>query len=99
MSPKQPKSRSVVELRSSSVWTAGSTKSTGPPLTQRSCRPYATSSRRAQSKSTRATGPRSSSGDNPETAKIRVWTNKNGHQVSDRGRIHQSVKDAYYAAQ
>ena len=24
---------------------------------------------------------------------------ENGYEVSDRGRIHQSVKDAYYAAQ
>lgn len=34
----------------------------------------------------------------PDTAKIRAWAKDNGHPVSDRGRIHQSVKDAYYAA-
>ena len=62
-------------------------------------RPYAAAGRRAQSKSTRATGPRPSSGGNPETAKIRAWAKENGYEVSDRGRIHQSVKDAYYAAQ
>ena len=62
-------------------------------------RPYAAASRRAQSKSPRTTGPRSSSGGNPETAKIRAWAKENGYEVSDRGRIHQSVKDAYYAAQ
>ncbi len=62
-------------------------------------RPYAASARRAQSKPTRATGPRASSGGNPETAKIRAWAKENGYEVSDRGRIHQSVKDAYYAAQ
>ncbi|WP_298590511.1 Lsr2 family protein [uncultured Kocuria sp.] len=62
-------------------------------------RPYAAAGRRAQGKITRATVPRSSSGGNPETAKIRAWAKDNGHQVSDRGRIHQSVKDAYYAAQ
>lgn len=61
-------------------------------------RPYAAAGRRAQSKSTRTTGPRSSSSSS-ETAKIRAWAKENGHQVSDRGRIHQSVKDAYYAAQ
>ena len=62
-------------------------------------RPYAAAGRRAQSKSTRTTGPSSSSGGNPETAKIRAWAKENGYEVSDRGRIHQSVKDAYYAAQ
>src|SRR5690606_38213892 len=36
-------------------------------------RPYAAAGRRTQSKSTRATGPRSFSGGNPETARIRAW--------------------------
>ena len=62
-------------------------------------RPYVASGRRAQGKPARAAGPRSSSGGNPETAKIRAWAKENGYEVSDRGRIHQSVKDAYYAAQ
>lgn len=29
---------------------------------------------------------------------IREWAKENGHEVSERGRIAQSVKDAYYAA-
>ena len=62
-------------------------------------RPYAAAGRRAQGKPARTAGPRSSSGGNPETAKIRAWAKENGYEVSDRGRIHQSVKDAYYAAQ
>ncbi|MCJ8506089.1 Lsr2 family protein [Kocuria flava] len=62
-------------------------------------RPYATAGRRAQGKTTRTPGPRSSSSGNPETAKIRAWAKANGYEVSDRGRIHQSVKDAYNAAQ
>ncbi|MEX5261506.1 Lsr2 family protein [Kocuria sp. CPCC 205263] len=62
-------------------------------------RPFATAGRRAQGKTARTTGARSSTGGNPETAKIRAWANANGYEVSDRGRIHQSVKDAYYAAQ
>ena len=62
-------------------------------------RPYAAAGRRTQGKPTRAPGPRSSTGGNPETAKIRAWAKENGYEVSDRGRIHQSVKDAYYAAQ
>ena len=53
-------------------------------------------------KTTRGAGARSTrsraSGSNPDTAKIRVWAKENGHEVSDRGRIHQTVKDAYYAA-
>ncbi|MGQ1799012.1 histone-like nucleoid-structuring protein Lsr2 [Kocuria oceani] len=62
-------------------------------------RPFVASGRRAQGKTARSAGPRSSAGGNPETAKIRAWAKENGHEVSDRGRIHQSVKDAYYAAQ
>lgn len=30
--------------------------------------------------------------------KIREWAKANGRQVSERGRIAQSAKDAYYAA-
>ena len=61
-------------------------------------RPFTASGRRAQGKTARTTGPRTSSGSNPETAKIRAWAKENGYEVSDRGRVHQSVKDAYYAA-
>ena len=59
-------------------------------------RPYAEAGR----KTTRNSGPRRTrtSGSDPDTAKIRAWAKENGHEVSDRGRIHQSVKDAYYAA-
>ncbi|MFI7482459.1 Lsr2 family protein [Kocuria sp. M1R5S2] len=60
-------------------------------------RPFVASGRRAQNKPARTTGPRSSGG-NPETAKIRAWAKENGYEVSDRGRVHQSIKDAYYAA-
>ena len=35
---------------------------------------------------------------NPETAAIREWAKANGHKVSDRGRIHQDIQDAYYEA-
>jgi hypothetical protein len=61
-------------------------------------RPFADAGR----KTTRSTGPRGTrpraSGSDPDTAKIRAWAKENGHEVSDRGRIHQTVKDAYYAA-
>ncbi|MFI7582047.1 Lsr2 dimerization domain-containing protein [Kocuria kalidii] len=54
--------------------------------------PVGTNGRR---KRTTGAGSSSSAG---ETAGIRAWAKENGHQVSDRGRIHQSVKDTYYAA-
>ena len=61
-------------------------------------RPYVTTGRKAsRTFGTRNAWTRSPSTD-PDTAKIRAWAKGNGHPVSDRGRIHQSVKDAYYAA-
>ncbi|WP_062737490.1 histone-like nucleoid-structuring protein Lsr2 [Kocuria turfanensis] len=61
-------------------------------------RPFAQAGR----KTTRSSGPRATrsrrSGSDPDTAKIRAWAKGNGYEVSDRGRIHQTVKDAYYAA-
>jgi hypothetical protein len=60
-------------------------------------RPYAAAGRRAGRTPARSTGTRASKAD-PDTAKIRAWAKDNGHEVSSRGRIHQSVKDAYYAA-
>lgn len=33
-----------------------------------------------------------------ELSKIREWAREQGHQVSDRGRVAQEIKDAYYAA-
>ena len=43
----------------------------------------------------RATGGRM---DREQAGAIRDWARKNGHQVSDRGRIPASVVDAYEAA-
>ena len=61
-------------------------------------RPFTEAGRKAtRSGSPRGLRPRASSSD-PDTAKIRAWAKENGHEVSDRGRIHQSIKDAYYAA-
>jgi hypothetical protein len=61
-------------------------------------RPFVAAARKTTRNSrTRSTKVRASSSD-PDTAKIRAWAKDNGHPVSDRGRIHQSVKDAYYAA-
>lgn len=33
-----------------------------------------------------------------ERGRIREWANANGYSVGDRGRIAQSIQDAYYAA-
>ncbi|MEX5296908.1 Lsr2 family protein [Kocuria sp. CPCC 205268] len=53
-------------------------------------------------KITRGAGARGTrtraAGSDPDTAKIRAWAKENGHEISDRSWIHQSVKDAYYAA-
>jgi hypothetical protein len=61
-------------------------------------RPYAAASR----KTTRGGGYRCTrtrpAGSDPDTAKIRAWAKANGHQVFDRGRIHQHIRDAYYTA-
>lgn len=42
-----------------------------------------------------ASASRSNSG---ELSKIREWARSNGHEVSDRGRISQKVRDAYATA-
>lgn len=43
-----------------------------------------------------ASAPRKGSED---LAAIRAWARQNGLEVSDRGRVAQDVKDAYYGAQ
>ncbi|MHC5557381.1 Lsr2 family DNA-binding protein [Kocuria sp. U4B] len=46
-----------------------------------------------------ATSRTSQGGGNGETAAIRAWAKANGYEVSDRGRIHRHIKDAYRASQ
>ena len=61
-------------------------------------RPFVAAARKAptgQGRRQRSAGTPSSSGEN---ARIRAWAREHGHKVSDRGRIHQTIKDAYYAA-
>ena len=43
-------------------------------------------------------GPSRSGGDRNKVADIRDWARKNGHQVSERGRIAATVLQAYDAA-
>jgi hypothetical protein len=46
----------------------------------------------------RGRGGARSAGDKSKVADIRDWARKNGHQVSERGRIPKSVVEAYHAA-
>ena len=46
----------------------------------------------------RGRGGRASAGDKSKVADIREWARKNGHQVSERGRIAAPVLQAYDAA-
>lgn len=64
--------------------------------------PWVSAARRVASSSTgRALGgQRSSAGTGPkrDLAAIRTWANANGHTVSDRGRVPETVLQAYDAA-
>ncbi|HTJ72421.1 MAG TPA: Lsr2 family protein [Actinospica sp.] len=46
----------------------------------------------------RPTARRRAAAEGPSTAEMREWAKKNGHEVSDRGRLQQEVIDAYLAA-
>lgn len=61
-------------------------------------RPFMAAARKAPTSDGRRKRATGTSSPASETAAIRAWAKDNGHRVSDRGRIHQSVKDAYYAA-
>jgi hypothetical protein len=62
---------------------------------ERALKPYLGSARRV-----RGSGPRRGRGAqrSRDLTEIRTWAKKNGHRVSDRGRIASSVLDAYDAA-
>jgi hypothetical protein len=60
--------------------------------------PVNSSGLRKQGKQARAAGAWTTTADNPETAMIRAWVQENGRKVSDRGRIAQEIRQAYYAA-
>lgn len=65
--------------------------------------PYLSAARKADfnaktTKSSTASSSSSSSGSKrSDLADVRTWANENGHSVSSRGRIPQSVLDAYDA--
>lgn len=58
--------------------------------------PYVSAGRRVAGRRSSGTSARPS--DKGELAKIRQWARANGHDVSDRGRISQQVRDAYAKA-
>ncbi|MEV5611604.1 Lsr2 family protein [Streptomyces sp. NPDC052225] len=41
---------------------------------------------------------RATSGGNQDTAQIRAWAKENGHEVNDRGRVPQAIREAYEKA-
>ncbi len=59
--------------------------------------PYVGAARRVAGRRSSGTSARRPS-DKGELTKIRQWARANGHQVSDRGRISQTVRDAYAKA-
>ena len=66
---------------------------------------YVTAARKVSSRGTRASGAgrsRATGGggrmDREQAGAIRDWARKNGHDVSDRGRIPASVVEAFEAA-
>lgn len=59
--------------------------------------PYVSAGRRVAGRRKSGTSSRSSASKG-ELAKIRQWARANGHEVSDRGRISQKVRDAYAKA-
>jgi hypothetical protein len=58
-------------------------------------RPFLAAARKTPTgQGSRNTRTRASNSDS-DTAKVRTWAKDNGYPVSDRGRIHQTVEDAY----
>lgn len=62
-------------------------------------RPFTNQARQVQT-GKRAKAPKGASSQHKgETAKVRAWAQENGYDVAERGRIHQHIINAYYAAQ
>ncbi|MBK0332972.1 Lsr2 family protein [Brachybacterium halotolerans subsp. kimchii] len=59
---------------------------------------WVTRARRVAGRRIRGTGSGSTSSSSNDSAKIRVWARENGREVSDRGRIPEELRQAYYAA-
>jgi nucleoid-associated protein Lsr2 len=69
----------------------------------RALKPFLEAATRVSGRSSRrgsTSGRRRSSGAamSQDLGAIRAWARENGHQVADRGRISQAVRDAYHSA-
>ena len=53
---------------------------------------------RGTGRTRQSSGSGRTAGSRDENKAIREWAARNGHQISERGRIPQSVSDAYRAA-
>lgn len=49
-------------------------------------------------KVTKSSGRRKSAGSTSNAAEVRAWAQSNGHEVPERGRIPQTVREAFDAA-
>ncbi|OMH25446.1 hypothetical protein BKD30_06000 [Tersicoccus phoenicis] len=64
-------------------------------------KPFVSKARRSGSRPSSNRAGRSSSsgsGRNQDTARIRAWARENGYTVSDRGRVHHDIQEAYRSA-
>lgn len=61
-------------------------------------KPFVSKARRSGGRATGRSGGKASGGRNQETAQIREWARENGYTVSDRGRVHSDIQDAYRKA-
>ena len=76
----------AAELRDAFAPFVGAARRAGRPTTA------------AQRRGGRGGGRAAATGDKQRVAEIREWARKNGHQVSERGRIAATVLAAYEAA-
>jgi Lsr2 len=60
--------------------------------------PYVAAARRGRSGSARGSRSSASTGTTHDAQGIRDWARRNGHEVSERGRISASILAAYEAA-
>ncbi|WSQ10953.1 Lsr2 family protein [Streptomyces sp. NBC_01231] len=61
--------------------------------------PYVKGGRRTGGRASGGRGKaRAASGGSQDTAQIRAWAKENGYEVNDRGRVPQSIREAYEKA-
>ncbi|MDG4860730.1 Lsr2 family protein [Streptomyces sp. T-3] len=61
--------------------------------------PYLKGGRRTGGRASGGRGKaRAATGGSENTAQIRAWAKENGHEVNDRGRVPQAIREAYEKA-